>query len=58
MITRFGEMGPETQNPNDVRYWAISPEELAAQVVYAVDQPAGVAISDITIRATGEDYAF
>lgn len=51
-------MGPEAADPDDVRYWAITPEELAAQVVYAIDQPAGVAISDITIRATGEDFVF
>jgi NADP-dependent 3-hydroxy acid dehydrogenase YdfG len=45
-------------DPDDVRYWAITPEELATQVVYAIDQPAGIAISDITVRATGEDYVF
>ena len=49
---------PGQDDPDDVRYWAISPEELATQVVYAIDQPAGVAISDITVRATGEDYVF
>ncbi|HMK63153.1 MAG TPA: SDR family oxidoreductase [Acidimicrobiales bacterium] len=58
MVSRFGGMGPELRDPEDVRYWAISPEELAAQIVYAIDQPAGVAISDITVRATGEDYVF
>jgi NADP-dependent 3-hydroxy acid dehydrogenase YdfG len=58
MTGRFGGLMAEEQDPNDVRYWAISPEELAAHVVYAIDQPAGVAISDITVRATGEDYVF
>lgn len=58
MAGQFGARGPETQDPDDVRYWAISPEELAAQIVHAIDQPAGVAISDITVRATGEDYVF
>ena len=60
LARRFGEGGssPETQEPDDVRYWAISPEELATQIVYAIDQPAGVVISDITVRATGEDYVF
>jgi NADP-dependent 3-hydroxy acid dehydrogenase YdfG len=51
-------MGPETLDADDVRYWAISPEELAAQIVYVIDQPAGIAISDITVRATGEDYVY
>jgi NADP-dependent 3-hydroxy acid dehydrogenase YdfG len=58
MTARFSGLAPEAQDPDDVRYWAISPEELAAQIVYAIDQPAGVAISDITVRATGEDYVF
>ena len=58
MTSRFGGHGAEVQDPDDVRYWAISPEELAAQIVYVIDQPAGVAISDITVRATGEDYVF
>jgi NADP-dependent 3-hydroxy acid dehydrogenase YdfG len=55
---RFAGLEPEQQDPNNVRYWAITPEELAAQVVYAIDQPAGIAISDITVRATGEDYVY
>jgi NADP-dependent 3-hydroxy acid dehydrogenase YdfG len=58
MTSRFGAMDAAMQDSDDVRYWAISPEELAAQIVYAIDQPAGVAISDITVRATGEDFVF
>ena len=58
MTGRFGGLGAEEQDPDDVRYWAISPQELATQVVYAIDQPAGLAISDITVRATCEDYVF
>ncbi|MFN8027928.1 MAG: SDR family oxidoreductase [Acidimicrobiia bacterium] len=58
MKARFGNREPEQDDPESVRYWAISPEELAAQVVYCIDQPAGIAISDITVRATGEDYAY
>jgi NADP-dependent 3-hydroxy acid dehydrogenase YdfG len=58
MAARFGERGAGQEDPDDVRYWAISPQELATQVVYVIDQPAGIAISDITVRATGEDYVF
>lgn len=43
-------------DPEDIRYWAISPEELAAQVVYVIDQPWGISISDITVRASGDLY--
>ncbi|MEX1218205.1 MAG: SDR family oxidoreductase [Acidimicrobiales bacterium] len=45
-------------DPNDIRYWAISPEELAEQIIYVIDQPWGVSISDITVRASGEQYLF
>jgi NADP-dependent 3-hydroxy acid dehydrogenase YdfG len=58
MAGRFGSLDDEQRDPESVRYWAITPEELAAQVVYCIDQPAGVTISDITVRATGEDYAY
>jgi NADP-dependent 3-hydroxy acid dehydrogenase YdfG len=58
MTSRFGAMDAAMRDSDDVRYWAIAPEELAAQIVYAIDQPAGVAISDITVRATGEDFVF
>jgi NADP-dependent 3-hydroxy acid dehydrogenase YdfG len=45
-------------NPENIEYWAISPEELAAQIVYVIDQPWGISISDITVRASGEQYLF
>jgi NADP-dependent 3-hydroxy acid dehydrogenase YdfG len=43
-------------DPEDIRYWAISPRELAEQIVYVIDQPWGVSISDITVRASGDQY--
>jgi NADP-dependent 3-hydroxy acid dehydrogenase YdfG len=58
LVSRFDELDPAQRDPNDVRYWAITPEELAAHVVHVIDAPAGIAVSDITIRATGEDYVF
>jgi NADP-dependent 3-hydroxy acid dehydrogenase YdfG len=53
-----GEMPPEMTDPDNVRYWSISPEELAQQIVYAIDQPWGISISDITVRASGDQYLF
>ncbi len=63
---RFGErlqrlmsgagLHPEETDVDDVRYWAITPEDLVRQIVYVIDQPWGVTINDITVRATGEDY--
>ena len=43
-------------DPENIRYWAISPEELAEQIIYVIDQPWGVSISDITVRASGDQY--
>ena len=53
-----GEMPPEMTDPDNVRYWSISPEELAQQIVYVIDQPWGISISDITVRASGDQYLF
>lgn len=58
LLTRFDGLDAEQSDPDNVRYWAITPEELAAHVVHAIDAPVGLGISDITIRATGEDYVF
>ena len=47
--------GPKT-DIDDPAYWAIAPEVIAAEVVHAIDQPWGVTIGDVTIRATGEQF--
>jgi NADP-dependent 3-hydroxy acid dehydrogenase YdfG len=47
--------GPDTDE-HSVKYWAIEPRHLADKVVYVIDQPWGVSIGDITVRATGENY--
>ena len=45
-------------DPEDVRYWSLTPAQVAAEIVRLIDQPLGVAVTDITLRATGEDYVF
>ncbi len=47
--------GPLT-DIDDPAYWAIAPEVVAAEVVHVIDQPWGVTIGDVTIRATGEQF--
>lgn len=51
-----GGLQPAEHDAADIGYWAITPEDLVRQIVYAIDQPWGVTISDITVRASGEDY--
>lgn len=53
-----GTADPALTDPDDIRYWTISPRELAEQIVYVIDQPWGVSISDITVRASGDQYLF
>ncbi|MFF8321046.1 SDR family oxidoreductase [Streptomyces bobili] len=50
-----GTLPPEYADSDDPRYWVPTPKELAENVLYTIDQPWGVSISDITVRATGED---
>jgi NADP-dependent 3-hydroxy acid dehydrogenase YdfG len=51
-----GTLPPELADRESPRYWSLSPSDLAEQIVYVLDQPWGVSISEITVRATGEDY--
>lgn len=57
-ITRLlGENPPaELTDPERIGYYVLSPELLADQIVYAIDQPWGVSISDLTVRASGDVY--
>ena len=51
-----GELPAELSNPDSIEYYALAPEYLADQIVYAIDQPWGVSIGDITVRASGDAY--
>jgi NADP-dependent 3-hydroxy acid dehydrogenase YdfG len=53
----LGENPPAAlTDPEKIGYFALSPELLADQIVYAIDQPWGVSISDLTVRASGDVY--
>jgi NADP-dependent 3-hydroxy acid dehydrogenase YdfG len=43
-------------SPDSVRYLALSPDFIADAVIHAIDQPWGVSVSDITVRASGDQY--
>ncbi|MCV7316157.1 SDR family oxidoreductase [Mycolicibacillus parakoreensis] len=59
-MTRFAEgtLSAEQRDVDSVGYWLITPEDLAEAVVHVIDQPWGITISDITVRATGENYVY
>lgn len=53
----LGENPPaELADPESIGYFALSPDLLADQIVFAINQPWGVAISDLTVRASGDGY--
>ena len=43
-------------NPDSPKYMALDAAYVADQIVYAMNQPKGVSVSDITVRATGDQY--
>ena len=51
-----GTLPPSATDLDDVAYWTLAPEQLAEQIVAVIDTPWGLTISDITVRATGENY--
>jgi len=53
----FGEDPPaDLTTVDDIRYFSLDPELLADQIVYAIDQPWGVSIAELTVRASGDPY--
>lgn len=53
-----GDLAAEQTDVDSMKYWLITPDDLADAVVYVIDQPWGISISDITVRASGEDYIY
>jgi NADP-dependent 3-hydroxy acid dehydrogenase YdfG len=43
-------------DPDSIEYFMLSPDLLSDQILYAIDQPWGVVISDLTVRSGGEVY--
>lgn len=50
---------PQAEDPKDpgaMGYLALAPDFIADAVIHAMDQPWGVSVSDITVRASGDQY--
>jgi NADP-dependent 3-hydroxy acid dehydrogenase YdfG len=54
--TLTGALRTELTDVDSPEYWLITPDDLANAVVHVIDQPWGISISDVTVRATGENY--
>ena len=51
-----GQLPASHLDINDIEYFALDPSSLADQIVHTINQPWGVAITDITVRASGDGY--
>jgi NADP-dependent 3-hydroxy acid dehydrogenase YdfG len=51
-----GQLPAEMTDKEQIEYFALDANSLAEQIVYAINQPWGVSISDMTIRASGDGY--
>jgi NADP-dependent 3-hydroxy acid dehydrogenase YdfG len=51
-----GQLPAAQLSADNIEYFALAPEHLADQIVYAINQPMGVSIADITVRAAGDGY--
>ena len=47
---------PETLDKENIAYFSLDPDSLTDQVVHAINQPWGVSIAEITVRASGEGF--
>ena len=45
---------PEIKNRDSIQYGEPTADDLADNIIYAINQPWGVDISDITVRASNE----
>jgi NADP-dependent 3-hydroxy acid dehydrogenase YdfG len=53
---RAGQLPAADSAPDSISYVALDPVFLAEQIIHAINQPWGVAIGDITVRASGDGY--
>ena len=51
-----GQAPAEVMDKEDIAYFSLDPDSLTDQVVYAINQPWGVSIAEVTVRASGEGF--
>ncbi|MDB5480863.1 MAG: short-chain dehydrogenase [Caulobacteraceae bacterium] len=51
-----GGLSADQADPETIAYAALGPDFIADQVIHAINQPWGVSLGDITIRASGDGY--
>jgi NADP-dependent 3-hydroxy acid dehydrogenase YdfG len=51
-----GGLPAEKLDPAQMDYQSLAPEHIADAVLYAIDQPLGVSIGEVTVRAAGDHF--
>lgn len=51
-----GQLPAAEMDPESIRYFALAPQYIAEAILHAIDQPWGVSIGEITVRASGDSY--
>jgi NADP-dependent 3-hydroxy acid dehydrogenase YdfG len=51
-----GTFPPQRLDPDTIDYASLAPEHIADAILYAINQPWGVSIGDITVRASGDHF--
>lgn len=51
-----GKLDPARLDPNQMDYISLDPAYIADQIIHVINQPKGVSIGDITVRASGDHY--
>jgi NADP-dependent 3-hydroxy acid dehydrogenase YdfG len=55
-VERLRSGDDTSRDRESISYGALAPADIAEQIIYAIDQPWGVSIGDVTIRAAGDHY--
>jgi len=53
---RAGTLDREALDPEQIGYLVLDPAFIAAEVLHAIDQPWGVSVGEVTVRASGDHY--
>ncbi len=51
-----GQLPARETDPESIEYFVLAPEHIADAILHAIDQPWGVSLSSITVRASGDGY--
>jgi NADP-dependent 3-hydroxy acid dehydrogenase YdfG len=51
-----GQMPSAELDPERIEYFVLAPEYIVDAILHAIDQPWGVSIAEITVRASGDGY--